>query len=149
MYSGTPLLEIPRPILNAMVGHCLRGMPNEACGILAGARAPRVEAFYPLRNELASRTRYNADPGDLIAAIQSMRAERMQMLAIYHSHPDTQAVPSRIDLAQNHYGPLPRIIISLQNAVPEVRIWRLEADDFEELAWRILSASVESESRKN
>ena len=145
MYAGTPPLEIPRHILNAMVTHCLQEAPSEACGILAGAHQPLVEAFYPLRNELASRTRYNADPGDLIAAIQSMRSHSLGMLAIYHSHPDTVAVPSRVDLEQNHYGPLPRIIISLRTAVPEVRIWRLGAADFEELRWRLLSPSVESQ----
>ena len=91
-----------------------------------------------MRNELKSETRYNADPRDLIAAHISLRQRGADILAIYHSHPRWQAVPSQTDLAENHYGPVPRIIVSLSGEVPEVRVWRLEADSFHELPWRIV-----------
>lgn len=144
MYAGIPPLEIPNQILKAMVTHCQRESPREACGILAGRAEPRVDVFYPLRNELASSTRYQADPVDLIAAIQDMRLEGLGMLALYHSHPHSSAIPSRVDLELNMYGPMPRIIISLNSRIPEVRIWRLEPDYFEELPWRLLQPAVES-----
>ena len=58
--AGQPL-EIPRDLHDAMVAHCVRESPLECCGILGGV-SPRVSSFHPLRNELASETRYNADP---------------------------------------------------------------------------------------
>ena len=133
--SGT--LAIPRDIVDAMVAHCVREAPLECCGILCGV-APRVSLFYPLRNENQSETRYNADPHDLIAAHIDFRRQGAEILAIYHSHPRWQAVPSQTDLDENHYGPVPRIIVSLLGDSPEVRVWRLDADSFQELTWEIL-----------
>ncbi len=60
------------------------------------------------------------------------------MLAIYHSHPRWQAVPSLTDLRENYYESLPRIIVSLLGPTPEVRIWELSADAFEELPWTLV-----------
>ena len=136
----TPL-EIPRDLHDAMVAHCLREAPLECCGILGGF-APRVSSFHPLRNALVSETRYDADPQDLIAAVVALRERGAEILGIYHSHPRWEAVPSKTDLRENHYGPVPRLIVSLLEEVPVVRVWRLEPDSYEELAWRIVEPEV-------
>jgi proteasome lid subunit RPN8/RPN11 len=130
-------LEIPRNLHDAMVAHCLRESPLECCGILGGKLA-RVGSFHPLRNDLLSETRYNADPQDLIEAHIALRERGEEILAIYHSHPRWQAVPSRTDLDENHYGPVPRIIVSLIGELPEVRVWELGADSFRELPFEIV-----------
>ena len=129
-------LQIPVEHHDAMVAHCLREAPLECCGLLGGF-APLVCSFHPLRNASASEVRYDADPRDLIAAVQSLRARGAEILAIYHSHPRWAAIPSQTDLAENHYGAVPRIIVSLLGEAPEVRVWRLGADSFEELPWAI------------
>jgi proteasome lid subunit RPN8/RPN11 len=144
-YAGEPPLEIPPAIVAAMIEHCRREAPREACGILAGADVPRVETLFPLRNRLASATLYDADPHDLIRAVQAMRASNQRMLALYHSHPETSPIPSRTDLDRNYYGPLPRVIVSLCDEPPEVRVWRLESDGYSELPWRVTAAVVEPE----
>jgi [CysO sulfur-carrier protein]-S-L-cysteine hydrolase len=130
-------LEIPRDLHDAMVAHCLREAPLECCGLLGGF-APRVSSLHPLRNAAASETRYDADPHDLIAAVVALRERGAEILAIYHSHPRWEAVPSKTDLRENHYGPVPRIIVSLLEEVPVVRTWRLDPDSYEELPWRIV-----------
>lgn len=128
-------LEIPRPILAAMVEHCLREDPRECCGLLGGV-PPRASSFHPLRNVApAAETRYDADPRDLIEAVVDLRRRDAEILAIYHSHPRWEAVPSRTDLDQNHYGAVPRIIVSLLSTPPVVRVWRLGRDDFQEIPW--------------
>jgi len=129
-------LVIPAEYHDAMVAHCVREAPLECCGLLGGV-APLVSSFHPLRNASASEVRYDADPRDLIAAVQSLRARGAEILAIYHSHPRWAAVPSRTDLAENHYGEVPRIIVSLAGETPEVRVWRLDPDSYVELSWRI------------
>ena len=133
-------LQIPVEHHDAMVAHCLREAPLECCGLLGGFD-PLVSSFHPLRNASASEVRYDADPRDLIAAVQSLRARGAEILAIYHSHPRWAAIPSQTDLAENHYGEVPRIIVSLLGEAPEVRVWRLEADSFEELTWAITPRS--------
>jgi [CysO sulfur-carrier protein]-S-L-cysteine hydrolase len=133
-------LEIPRDIFDGMVAHCVREAPLECCGILCGI-SPRVSLFYPLRNDTQSETRYNADPKELIAAHIDFRQRGAEILAIYHSHPRWQAVPSQTDLAENHYGPVPRIIVSLLNESPDVRVWRLDVDSYHELPWEVIESS--------
>lgn len=131
--SRSPL-EIPANILEAMVEHCRREAPRECCGILGGV-PPRVSSIHRLRNSLESETRYDADPRDIIAAVRRLRERGAEFLAIYHSHPRWEAVPSRTDLNENHYGDLPRIIVSLRCEPPEIRIWRLDPDSYGELPW--------------
>jgi proteasome lid subunit RPN8/RPN11 len=138
--SETPaILTIPASIHEAMVAHCVREAPLECCGILGGV-PPLVSSFHPLRNSAASETRYDADTRDLIDAVTSLRARGAEILAIYHSHPRWAPIPSQTDLRENHYGAVPRIIVSLLGPHPEVRIWRLDASSYEELPWRIGSA---------
>lgn len=137
--TGPRPLEIPRDLHDAMVAHCLREAPLECCGLLGGS-GPRVSSFHPLRNAEASETRYTADPQDLIEAVVWMRQHGSEILAIYHSHPRWRAVPSQTDLRENYYGDVPRIIVSLLDPVPEVRIWRLDPDTYRELPWRIVEA---------
>jgi [CysO sulfur-carrier protein]-S-L-cysteine hydrolase len=132
----TPL-EIPAEIHDAMVAHCLREAPLECCGILGGV-ASRVSSFHPLRNVAASETRYDADPQDLIQAWVWLRENGSEIAAIYHSHPRWAPIPSATDLRENHYGPVPRIIVSLLAVPPEVRVWRLEPDTYHELNWRMI-----------
>ncbi len=131
-------LEVPFDVHDAMVAHCLRESPIEACGLLGGV-GRRVDSFHPLRNALASETRYEADGADLVAAVVGLRERSAEILAIYHSHPRWPAVPSRTDLETNYYEDVPRIIISLVGEVPEVRVWRLFPNAYQELSWRLVS----------
>jgi proteasome lid subunit RPN8/RPN11 len=131
-----PLL-IPADIHDAMVAHCVREAPLEACGLLGGT-ASAVSSLHPLRNQSASATHYLADPQQVVEAVVAMRQRETEILAIYHSHPRSAAIPSRTDLSENHYGSVPRIIVSLARANPEVRVWRLDPDSYLELTWRIV-----------
>ena len=136
-------LQIPSDIVDAMIAHCLRESPLECCGLLGGD-APRVRSFHPLRNEAASETRYFADPKDLIEAWRWLRDHDHQVLAIYHSHPRWEAVPSATDLKENYWRDTPRIIVSLITSPPTVRIWRLDTDSYSELKWTRVETLAET-----
>ena len=134
-------LVIPEAIYDEMIAHSLRDAPLECCGLLSGF-PPFVSKIHPLRNVLASETRYDADPGELIEAHLAFRARGAELLAIYHSHPHSTPIPSKTDLALNFHGDVPRIIVSLLGKKPEMRIWRLDEASYEELQWRITPRSV-------
>lgn len=131
-------LRIRPEIYRAMQSHCLADNPLECCGILAG-RGGLAWAIYPLPNADRSETRYNADPQALIKAVQAMRREKTEIVAIYHSHPRWAPIPSKTDLRENHYGPVPRIIIGLLTQPPECRVWRFltEPEGYVELSWQV------------
>ena len=135
--SAVDLLIRPE-IYDAMVRHCLTDNPLECCGILAG-RKGRAWVIYPLPNADCSETRYNADPQALIKAVQAMRREKTEIVAIYHSHPRWAPIPSKTDLRENHYGEVPRIIIGLLKEPPECRVWRFltEPEGYVELSWHV------------
>lgn len=129
-------LRILPDIQQAMVDHCLTENPLECCGILAGRHGHAWE-IYKLPNADQSETRYNADPQALIKAVQAMRRNGTEIMAIYHSHPRWQPIPSQTDLKENHYGEVPRIIVGLLKSPPECRVWRFldEPLRYEELTW--------------
>ena len=129
-------LRILPDIQQAMVDHCLTEKPLECCGILAGRHGHAWE-IYKLPNADQSETRYNADPQALIKAVQAMRRNGTEIMAIYHSHPRWQPIPSQTDLKENHYGEVPRIIVGLLKSPPECRVWRFldEPLRYEELTW--------------
>jgi proteasome lid subunit RPN8/RPN11 len=130
-------LRIPRSIYEAMLQQARAELPNECCGLLAGLISEdgvgHVSRQYPLANDLASPVRYQSYP---FAAHKAMRAEQIDLLAVYHSHPTSEPVPSRTDCAQNYYGPdTVHLIISLKDGVANMRAWRLAESNFEEAKW--------------
>ncbi len=138
--SASVPLEIPRDLYDAMIVHCRSETPLECCGMLAGI-APRVSLFLPLRNAApieTRTTRYFAEPRDLFQVEKTLRKLGLEILAIYHSHPSAQPVPSRTDLREHNYGSVPQIIVSLLGNEPVVRVWRLDETSYHELAWRIV-----------
>jgi [CysO sulfur-carrier protein]-S-L-cysteine hydrolase len=128
-------LVVPAEIYDAMLSHCIRGSPLACFGILAGTLS-LVSAIYPLRNAAESSVRYESDPSDLLRAFLDLRERGLTIVAIYHCRPGNAAVPSPTDLRENHYGDLPRVIVSLGD-FPAVRVWRLTARYCDELAWSL------------
>lgn len=139
--TAEPIL-IPASLLSAMLDHCRRDAPLEACGLLTGIGL-HARHIAPLRNAKQSPTRYDADHLDLINAVVSMRQRSEAIVAIYHSHPQWAAIPSQTDLQANYYGDLPRIIVSLLSNPPDVRIYRLEPDRYHELPWTVVPDEIE------
>jgi proteasome lid subunit RPN8/RPN11 len=126
-------LQIPGRLHDEMLAQAVAELPNECCGLLAG-RDGRITHRYPLTNALASPVRYESDPLALFAADKDMRRHGIEVLAIYHSHPTSDAVPSRTDLERNFYGSaVVHVIISLTGDVPAVRAWRLAETSYREI----------------
>lgn len=129
-----------------MIAQARTELPNECCGLLAGRiengangeKLGRVVCAYPLVNEARTPTRYMSEAKSLFAAEIERRSRGLEFLAIYHSHPTSEPVPSRTDLEQNNYGDsVVHFIVSLASNEPRVRAWRLAADEFHEAEWAV------------
>jgi [CysO sulfur-carrier protein]-S-L-cysteine hydrolase len=141
-------LQVPENVLAAMIAQAISEQPNECCGLLAGvletakeATLPigRVVTRLPLVNARASPTRYCSEERSLLDAHIRMRKDGLELLAIYHSHPATAPIPSRIDLADNPYeDSVVHLIVSLATSPPSVRGWRLTADSYREEEWEVI-----------
>jgi [CysO sulfur-carrier protein]-S-L-cysteine hydrolase len=140
---STPFrLEIPGSSYEEIVQQALAEKPNECCGMLAGrllqSEPPsiirgRVERRYPLANVKANPQRYEVDPLGLVRAFKDMRGPGLRELAFYHSHPTSEPVPSKTDLAENSYGDsVIHLIVSLAVDPPLMRGWWLREDSYAE-----------------
>jgi proteasome lid subunit RPN8/RPN11 len=97
---------------------------------------------YPLTNQAGSPTEYLSDPGSLFAAHRDMRRLGLEVLAIYHSHPTSEPIPSRKDIERNNYGAeVVHLIISLSGAEPRIGAWRLSSDAYAQAHWSVIEAS--------
>ena len=137
-------LLITRRHYDALVAQAKAELPNECCGLLAGRveagamglAIGRVLQRYPLVNSAASPVEYLSEPVSMFAAIRDMRRLGLDILAVYHSHPTSDPIPSRTDLEQNYSEEVVHLIIALKTQEAAVRGWWLTAKDYREAAWQ-------------
>ena len=130
--------------------------PNETCGLLGGrwtnSTAPEesgnhsklVERLVPIANARhdSARNRYLIEPDAFRRAAQELERAGLDVIGVYHSHPDHPAQPSDFD--REHAWPRLSYIIVQVNAgqAGETSSWVL-ADD--RAAFR--RESIETEDR--
>ncbi len=85
--------------------------PLEACGLVAGRDHSSVEVF-PVENELHSPSRFRMEPNEQIRIFHYLAEAGLDLLAIYHSHPDGPAGPSQTDIAEAAYPEVVHLIWS-------------------------------------
>jgi proteasome lid subunit RPN8/RPN11 len=122
-------LVTPDSILLELRQHAAAEHPLECCGVLAG-RDGTVSLRFPIRNDASSPTAYVTNGRDLLDAQKMIRSAGLVELAIYHSHPDGEAIPSRTDLDRNTWGDSVAHVIVGRDAI---RAWRLLPDHYEEV----------------
>jgi proteasome lid subunit RPN8/RPN11 len=135
------VLQLTREAWMAMIGHAYDGLPDEACGMLAGPkRGPgtrgipaleRITTFYPCRNAAASSRYYTIDDEDLGRAYADADARGLELIGTMHSHTHTDAYPSPTDVGAAdpwfHY-----VIVSLRQEAPVLRAFRIRDDAIDE-----------------
>lgn len=132
------MLTIPRPWHDAMIQHLQDEYPLEACGLLGG-KDQLVSRHYPIENILHSPVAYEMEPAQQIQAIIALENAGLELLAIYHSHPQGPSVPSETDVAQAYWPDTAYLIVSLQNrSAPQLRGFIISAGAVREIPLRIL-----------
>jgi proteasome lid subunit RPN8/RPN11 len=102
----------------AMVAHARASYPNECCGAMLGStdgETKLVRESIAIQNafEGAQAARYELRPEDLLAADKAARERHMDLIGIYHSHPDCDAYFSTTDL-QNSCPWYSFVVLSIQ-----------------------------------
>ena len=129
MVSGTRL-TIPGDLAARMLEHARAELPNEACGLLGGDLATGLAtSFHPARNSEASPLRYNVHPDDLVRIIFGIEDAGEDLVAIFHSHTASPAIPSATDRRTAQYPDAFYVLASLadRDARPAeaLRAWRI------------------------
>ncbi len=119
-------LEIPRHIFEDMLEQARAEAPTECCGILAG-RDGRAEKLYKMANAEHRCDHFMMEPEQQFEAIKDIRSSSLDMLAIYHSHPETPAWPSAEDIRLALTPNVVYVILSLQpNDGPAMKGFQIE-----------------------
>jgi proteasome lid subunit RPN8/RPN11 len=148
------VLQLTADHLQQIHTHAERTYPEECCGLLLGQfdrqqSQSRVMEVWPVVNawsltvaeelaaiepaaftglKTAKTDRYWIDPQDLLKAQRYARDRHMQMIGIYHSHPDHPAQPSECDrrLAWAQYS---YVIVSVRDGQSQAtHCWNLDAN---------------------
>jgi len=97
------VLRIEQSPWREMVGHAEATYPNECVGVMLGASdngQKTVQVALRMENVMpgSQRERYQLDSKDLLAADAEAGRRGMELIGIYHSHPDCDAYFSQTDL---------------------------------------------------
>jgi len=139
--ANKPMISIHEKLLKQLRVSALKTYPNECCGLLLGTSRSieEIRAAENAANESRHR-RYIIHPRDLLEADNYARGLGMELIGVYHSHPDHPARPSAFDretaIPQYHY----LIINVTQGRSGDVTCWRTEnwGSEFEPVTLHIL-----------
>lgn len=139
-----PLLELPSSAAESVREAARRAWPQEACGLLLGSpleaaggagRADsacvgsRVVLALPTRNATreVARDRYEVHPEDFLAADDRARELGLEVVGVWHSHPESGPIPSKTDFERSWPGWSYLICgwpTGDPDSTPQLRSWR-------------------------
>jgi proteasome lid subunit RPN8/RPN11 len=109
-----------------MLAHVMACLPEEACGLVGspqsdgpagpspvnGAQTIEAVIVLPVENELHSQVRFRMAPAEQLKAFYRLEEQKLELAAIYHSHPQGPVHPSATDLAEFAYPGVWMVILS-------------------------------------
>ena len=112
------MIKILKSDYEKMIQHAESELPNEACGLIAGSingTDKEIQKVYFLTNIDHSNEHFSLDPKEQLAAIKDMRANGLQPLGNWHSHPESPSRPSEEDKRLAYDSSASYLILSLMD----------------------------------
>jgi len=129
-------MKLSKQILHRIHQDLESGYPDEACGVMLGKNGVITEAVsadnqrtdQPAAGGESARNRYLIDPLMYMKVEREADKRGLDVIGIYHSHPDVAARPSKFDL--DHAWPnFSYLIVSVvKGKAVESNSWRLRDD---------------------
>lgn len=140
--DASPGLTLSTALAAELLAHARSEVPNEACGILSGsAGTGRATTYHPARNADASPYVYTVHPDDLFRIVLGIDDAGDDLVAIFHSHTHTPAVPSPTDRRQALYPDAVYLLATLMDDMAEptqaLRAWRIQHGESVEVALKV------------
>lgn len=139
MSFATPTLRLTTDQYRRIVAHCYDGLPDEACGMLAGPLEGLepvgvVSEVYRCRNADASARTYTVDSRDLLRSMREAESRGHALVGVWHSHTHTDAYPSQTDVRAALEPGWIYVLVSLKHAEPVLRAYRIRDGVIAEVA---------------
>lgn len=96
-------LKVQKPVMEKILDHVRETYPHECCGLMVGDSYDSKEVkdyrIIPNINKERANDRYIMDPHVFNKVDEELREKKLEILGIYHSHPDHPSRPSEFDRA--------------------------------------------------
>jgi len=98
-----------------LVTHAISEQPSESCAMLFGKKIGdnwNVKEVFLTQNIDDSQTNFTISPEELLKGYQIAEKNQLEVVGIFHSHPNSDAIPSNTDKKFMQNNPVPWIIFS-------------------------------------
>jgi proteasome lid subunit RPN8/RPN11 len=127
-------IRIRREILARLLEHARQDPLKECCGLLAGWSGIITQAFPATNASNDSNKAYEIAPEELFRLMREIRADELELLGIYHSHPTGENQPSARDVERAYYPDAAYFILSPStNVTKAVRAFSIREGQVTEL----------------
>ncbi|HTL89019.1 MAG TPA: M67 family metallopeptidase [Leptolyngbya sp.] len=116
--------------------HAERTYPEECCGLLLGKSDPTGKTVMEVKatknewsddqGDPSNQRQYEIAPAELLAAMKDARSRGLDIIGIYHSHPDHPAIPSECDRAAAWSQYSYAIVSVPKGTAAELQSWSLD-----------------------
>ena len=115
-----------------LVTHAISEQPSESCAMLFGKKIGdnwNVKEVFLTQNIDDSQTNFTISPEELLKGYQIAEKNQLEVVGIFHSHPNSDAIPSNTDKKFMQNNPVPWIIFSGVNN--NLKAYLLDSDIIE------------------
>ena len=98
-----------------LVAHAIEQQPSESCAMLFGKKVGddwNVKEVFLTQNMDNSQTNFTISPEELLKGYQIAQKNQLEVVGVFHSHPNSDAIPSNTDKKFMQNNPVPWIIFS-------------------------------------
>jgi len=105
-------IRIRREVVEELAIQARQRPESECCGLLAGRNGMITRAFHTTNAAVDPETSYEIAPADLFRLMRAIRSARLELMGIYHSHPNGKNEPSVRDIEGAYYPHTAYFILS-------------------------------------
>ena len=98
-----------------LITHAIEQQPHESCAMLLGKKvddAWNIKEVFLTQNIDNSQKNFTISPEELLKGYQLAEKMHLELVGIFHSHPNSDAIPSNTDKKFMQNNPVPWIIFS-------------------------------------
>lgn len=130
------ILRLNAQHIMSIRAHAERTYPEECCGLLLGKSDPTGKTVMEVKatkngwnddqSDLTKMRRYEIAPAEMLAVMQEARSHNLEIIGIYHSHPNHPAIPSECDRAAAWSQYSYAIVSVLNGTSADLQSWSLD-----------------------
>ncbi|MBW3113788.1 MULTISPECIES: M67 family metallopeptidase [Bacillaceae] len=115
---------LSRKLSECLIRHCKKELPNEACGFISG-RNNICSEIWPTTNVNPSPFTFAIDVNEERMISHEIKKRNEDLIAVYHSHPNGMAIPSKDDILFAPDSSIYYFILSISLSNAEIKCYRI------------------------